>query len=316
MTESTIKSILAEELFGSKICESVEDQDLLEFFYKELLLEKFLWGEPIAIGELRKLLRKKIVNFEFIKLDGHVRPARGTTMFKYIPDDQQPKGIRPSSDMVATFWDMEKDAWRSVSKRSKEIVLKKDKEKDRPIIVVKDKDEIIKKDGKKDVKKLGPEPTDELQPGDIRNYLNRNGKNIGIEITRVDDDDGTVFARTLKEKTPFMVPSARVQNIGELIPKEEIPNYLRTPKFRPQPARPYAQPAPKPAPGLTTSEPPPPTIEEPELKPVSPKTPEGPEPEEISEPTETIEVVPKPEESEEEMPPEEDETDDAEELEK
>lgn len=313
MTELTIKSILSEELFGSKLCESVEDQEILEYFYRELtpIFEKFLWGEPISVPELRKLLRKNIVNFEFIKLDGHVRPARGTTMMKYIPKDQQPKGIRPSSDMVATFWDMEKDAWRSVSKRSKEIVLKKDEEKNRPVVVVKDKDEKIKKIGG-DVDKLGPELADELQVGDVRNYLNRNGKNIGIEITRI-DDDGSVFARTLREKTPFKVPAARVQNIGEIIPPEEIQNYLRRPKYRPQPApqraaHPYARPEPKPAPAPAAT----PAPEEPEIKPVTPETPEGPTP---TGPAQTIELIPREETSPEE-PPEELEGDDAEELEK
>lgn len=311
MTESTIKSILSEELFGSKLCESVEDQEILEYFYKELtpIFEKFLWGEPISVPELRKLLRKNIVNFEFIKLDGHVRPARGTTMMRYIPKDQQPKGIRPSSDMVATFWDMEKDAWRSVSKRSKEIVLKKDEEKNRPVVVVKDKEEKVKKTGK-ETDKLGPEPVDELQVGDIRNYLNRNGVNIGIEITRI-DDDGSVFARTLREKTPFKVPAARVQNIGEIIPQDEIQNYLRRPKYRPKPApapQPYAQPAPQSAPAPTLVVPP--TGEEPELKPVSPETPEGPK---STGPEETIELIPK-EEKPQEEPPEEEEG--SEELEK
>jgi hypothetical protein len=310
MKEQTIRNILAEELFGSRICESVEDQEILEYFYKKLtpIFEKFLWGEPISVPELRKLLRKNIVNFEFIKLDGHVRPAKGTTMMKYIPKDQQPKGIRPSSDMVATFWDMEKDAWRSVSKRSKEIVLKKDEEKNRPVVVVKDKDEKLKKVGG-DADKLGPEPVDELQVGDVRNYLNRNGRNIGIEITRI-DDDGSVFARTLREKTPFKVPAARVQNIGEIIPPEEIQNYLRRPKYRPQPApqrapQPYAQTSPTMAPA------PPPTPEEPEMKPVTPTTPEGPAP---TGSAQTIELVPREEEPPEEPP--EEEGDEAEELER
>ncbi|HPI82939.1 MAG TPA: SH3 beta-barrel fold-containing protein, partial [Candidatus Paceibacterota bacterium] len=186
MKEGTIRNILAEELFGTRICESVEDQEILETFYSGLkpVFEKFLWGEPISVEELRKLLRKSIVNFEFIKLDGEVRPARGTTMLKYIPKEDQPKGIRPSSDAVATFFDMDKEAWRSVSKKSKEIVLKKDQEKDRPIVVVKDKEEGLKKKGK-EIEKIGPEPEDELNVGDIRYYLNRNNRDIVIRITRM-----------------------------------------------------------------------------------------------------------------------------------
>jgi hypothetical protein len=44
-------------------------------------------------------------------------------MMKLIPPEDHPKGIRPSSDAVATFWDLDKEAWRSVSKRSKPACL-------------------------------------------------------------------------------------------------------------------------------------------------------------------------------------------------
>ena len=304
MTELTIKSILAEELFGLRICESIEDKEILELFYKELtpMFEKFLWGEPISVPELRKLLRKRIVNFEFIKLDGKVRPAKGTTMMKYIPKEDHPKGIRPSSNMVATFFDMDKDAWRSVSKKSKEIVLKKDEEKDRPIVVVRDKGDQAKKP---DVERIGPEPSDELQVGDVRNYLNRNGVNIGIRITRI-DDDGSVYAQTIREKTPFKVPASRIQNIGELTEPEQ---FMRKPRPIPAP-QPYASvppkvsPAPTPAPELA------PEPEEPELKPVTPETPEGPPEEDV------IELIPRKETPGEEPPEEIDDTEDAEELDK
>jgi hypothetical protein len=58
---------------------------------------------------------------------------------RYIPGSQHPKGIRPSSKKVATFYDLQKHDWRSVSQRSKEIVLKKDEETGKPIVMVKDK---------------------------------------------------------------------------------------------------------------------------------------------------------------------------------
>jgi hypothetical protein len=291
MKESIVRNILAEEIFGNRICESVEDQEILDLFYEGLrpIFEKFLWGEPISVPELRKLLRKNIVNFEFIKLDGEVRPARGTTMLKYIPREDHPKGIKPSSDAVATFYDLDKDAWRSVSKKSKEIVLKKDEEKDRPIIVVKDKEENLKKKGQ-EVQKIGPEPEDELVVGDVRDYLNRNGKNIVIKITRM-DDDGSIYAQTFREGTPFKIPSDRVRNIGEKVSKEELDKLrvrVTTPPPRPMP------PVPK--------------KEEPEMKPVTPTTPEG-QPEGkpiVLKPIETAEVK--------EPPEEVDDREDAEEL--
>ena len=287
MTEELIKGLLAEELFGTRLCESIEDQEIVDYMYEELLLEKFLWGEPISIPELRKLLRKKIVNFEFIKLDGDVRPAKGTTNLKYIPDEDHPKGIKPSSDAVATFYDLDKDAWRSVSRKSKEIVLKKDEEKNRPVVVVRDKDEELKKKGE-DIEKLGPEPADELHVGDVRNYLNRNGKNVVIKIVRI-DDEGNVYAETAREGTPFRIPANRVQNIGE---KTEIPE----PKVAPAPIVPP-----------TPARPTPPPVEEPEMKPVTPETPEGGE-------GEVIELEPRPVSPAKEEPPEVDDREDAEEL--
>jgi len=256
MTEFFIKSILTQELFDNRLCENLEDQQIVEFFYRELLLEKFLYGEPITVPELRKILRTKILNFEFIKLDGEVRPAKGTTMMKYIPPADHPKGIRPSSPKVATFFDMDKEAWRSVSQRSKEIVLKKDEENDRPIIVVRDidKDKDITKEPVErkpekpvDVTDVRPEyeepPVDELKVGDIRNYLNRYGKNIQIEIIRI-ADDGTVYAQTMADNALFKVPEARLKNIGEIVPKEEVERGRRK-IFTRQPVQTSPAPPPK-----------------------------------------------------------------------
>lgn len=257
MTQFIIKNILAEELFGSRICEKLEDREIVDFFYKELLCEKFLYGEPITVPELRKILRKKILNFEFIKLDGEVRPARGTTMMKYIPDEDHPKGIRPSSPKVATFFDLDKMAWRSVSQRSKEIVLKKDEENNRPIVVVKDVDKDLDKDPEgKTVEKPETEEKPQVEPvtkpvedegqelhvGEVRDYLNRKDVNIEIEIYQLDDDGG-VYAKTVRDGTIFKIPESRIKNIGDIV---EHPNYP-VPKVKPITRRPLAkEPAPEP----------------------------------------------------------------------
>ena len=111
-----------------------------ESLVAESLDEKLLMGEPVSVPELRDVLHNKILNFEFIKLDGDVRPAKGTTMMKYVPQEEQPTGDHPSSDKVAAFYDLDKDAWRSVSNRSKEIVLDKDPETGKPKIVISDKE--------------------------------------------------------------------------------------------------------------------------------------------------------------------------------
>jgi hypothetical protein len=329
MTELLIKNTLSEILFGNRICESLDDRWIVNYMYDDLMLEKLLYGEPVTVPELRKLLHNKILNFEFIKLDGEVRPAKGTTMMKYIPQAAHPKGIRPSSKKVATFYDLEKKDWRSVSQRSKEIVLKKDEETGKPVIMVKDKPEggdvairpkgeeppieepveqpieqpieqptepgevdqpelnvdgepvdldtkrpeaqvqkvkpiesteqtqmyhfvnpktgaskdieMAPKEVIKELKRMGrgwelseePEFTDRenriekadtekgdyLQVGDKRNYLNRKGENVEVEITGEDPDTGSFFAKT-PGGAEFKIPANRMQNIGQRIKDE------------------------------------------------------------------------------------------------
>jgi hypothetical protein len=174
---------------------------------------------------------------------------------------------------------MDKEAWRSVSKKSKEIVLKKDEEKDRPIVIVKDKEEGLKKKGK-EIEKTGPEPEDELNVGDIRYYLNRNNRDIVIRIARM-DDDGSVYAETFREKTPFKIPANRIRNIGEKLTPEELQKL--------QKPRPIIPPTPIAKPKTVA----------PEMKPVTPTSPEG-EAEEVIElkPIEDIETKEPPEEVE------------------
>ena len=212
MTKQLIKNTLAEVLFGYRVCESIQDIRIVNFFYDNLLLEKLLYGEPISVPELRKLLRKKIVNFEFIKLDGEVRPAQGTTMMKYIPPKDHPKGIRPSSPKVATFFDLDKDAWRSVSKRSKEIVLKKDEETDKPIVVVRDKARV----------KVQPIPKereskDPIEQGDTYKYKTNRGTNTHVEVLR-ELPNGLYQVSSPVFKTTFAIDPAR---IGDKFTPEE-----------------------------------------------------------------------------------------------
>ena len=58
---------------------------------------------------------------------------------KHIPKEDHPSGLNPSPDKVAAFYDLNKDAWRSVSNKSKEIVLAKDEETGKPKVVISDK---------------------------------------------------------------------------------------------------------------------------------------------------------------------------------
>lgn len=205
MSETLIKNILSQELFGGRLCESLEDWRLVDYLYKEMLLEKLLFGEPITVPELRKILRQRIVNFEFIKLDGEIRPAKGTTMMKYIPNKDHPKGIRPSSPKVATFFDMDKTAWRSVSQRSKEIVLKKDEEKNRPIVVVKDKEKHL---SKADI----TAEREDIKVGEEMIFKSKAGDDLWVKIIKK-EDNGDVYVENTDTKVRFMVPKERVGDI-------------------------------------------------------------------------------------------------------
>lgn len=234
MTESIIKSILAEELFGHQICESVQDSNLVNYVYNTLLLERLLVGEPISVDELRKLLRKKIVNFQFIKLNGEVRPATGTTMMKYIPPSDHPKGIRPSSPKVATFYDLDKDAWRSVSRRSKEIVLKKDEKTDKPIIVVKDKSDIK-------VKPVSKERTskDPIEQGQTYKYQTNRGTNTYVEILR-QLQNGLYQVSSPLFKTTFAIDPSRIGDKFK-VKEEPITKQTEEPEKIEEPKEPEQQ---------------------------------------------------------------------------
>jgi len=219
MTEEFIKNILTETLFGYKVCENQQDLNIVNYFYSNLLLEKLLHGESLNIQELRKLLRKKIVNFEFIKIDGSVRPAKGTLMMKYIPPRDHPKGIRPSSPKVATFFDLDKDAWRSVSRRSKEIVLKKDEKTDKPIIVVKDKSKVKVKPVAKERESVDP-----IEQGKTYKYTTNRGTNTYVEIVR-ELSNGLFQVSSPLFKTTFAIDPIRIGNkfnTKEEEPKENI----------------------------------------------------------------------------------------------
>jgi hypothetical protein len=71
--------------------------------------------EPISPEVLRQRLRSGAVQFAFKKLDGTLRTAVGTTNLTTIPSDHHPKGVRESSPRQVTFFDLEKQSWRSVS---------------------------------------------------------------------------------------------------------------------------------------------------------------------------------------------------------
>ena len=74
----------------------------------------------MSIIDLRNALYEGIVNFEFIKKDGSIRHARGTTCPDLVPADDTPKGARTPEQQAAydrqtvAFYDIDKKAWRSM----------------------------------------------------------------------------------------------------------------------------------------------------------------------------------------------------------
>lgn len=63
--------------------------------------------------ELKEMLRNGVVNFTYKKLDGTTRQATGTTRLESIPEDKHPKGTGKTADNVVTYFDLEKEEWRS-----------------------------------------------------------------------------------------------------------------------------------------------------------------------------------------------------------
>ena len=220
MNERLIINLIAEELFGIRICESIEDTKLVNFInseiiYPQYILEKLLIGEPVTVPELRDLLRDKIINFEFIKLDGDVRPAKGTTMFKYIPKENRPSGANPASEKVAAFWDMNKGDWRSVSNRSKEIVLQKDEKTGKPKVVISDK--------RPDEEPIKSEP--QLKTGKTYNFTTNRGISTNVKILdELPDSKYKVYSPEYKVK--FAIEGKR---LGKEIGAEPEPRPLPEP---------------------------------------------------------------------------------------
>ena len=72
------------------------------------------------INDLRTALHEGIVIFQFVKKDGTLRAARGTTCPDLVPESDTPKGARTPAQQAAynrqtvAFYDIDKKAWRSM----------------------------------------------------------------------------------------------------------------------------------------------------------------------------------------------------------
>jgi len=71
---------------------------------------------PIEADALRTKLNEGTVQFAFKKLDGTLRTAVGTTHLESVPQEHHPSGNGGESSRASVrYFDMGKNAWRSVS---------------------------------------------------------------------------------------------------------------------------------------------------------------------------------------------------------
>ena len=72
------------------------------------------------IPDLTKALYEGVVLFEFVKKDGSIRHARGTTCPDLVPTDNMPQNKRTPQQQAlydrqtVAFYDIDKKGWRSM----------------------------------------------------------------------------------------------------------------------------------------------------------------------------------------------------------
>ena len=70
-------------------------------------------AKAAMVAQLKKRMQTSVVEFYFIKRDGSLRHAYGTTMPSLAAKHINGRGISRDSVNTIAFWDVEKGAWRS-----------------------------------------------------------------------------------------------------------------------------------------------------------------------------------------------------------
>lgn len=78
----------------------------------------------IEIQDLQVELENRIVKFVYEKLDGTLRDAIGTRSLEHIPTQCHPKGCGVPKTKSLPYYDIEKEAWRSMSAATKTYIVK------------------------------------------------------------------------------------------------------------------------------------------------------------------------------------------------
>jgi hypothetical protein len=68
----------------------------------------------MTAADLRTALHTGVVAFFYVKKDGTLREAIGTTNLASIPNDGHPVGPRRSSPKVVPYWDFVSGGWRAL----------------------------------------------------------------------------------------------------------------------------------------------------------------------------------------------------------
>jgi hypothetical protein len=77
--------------------------------------------KTVKIEDLKQILQMEKAHFEYKKKDGTIREAFGTLQFAYIPEDQQPKSNSDYEYTNFRYFDLGKNAWRSISSDVSEV---------------------------------------------------------------------------------------------------------------------------------------------------------------------------------------------------
>ncbi|MFA5153262.1 MAG: SH3 beta-barrel fold-containing protein [Clostridia bacterium] len=77
----------------------------------------------ITLDELKNLLHEGKVSFEFIKKDGTNRKTLGTLKEEFIPAEKKPKSESKRKSSNLRFFDLNKNAWRSVYNGTEKITV-------------------------------------------------------------------------------------------------------------------------------------------------------------------------------------------------
>lgn len=70
------------------------------------------------LSEFGNMLRRGIVEFEFIKKDGSVRQAKGTLVAEHLPAPKGDSKSHKTNENVMVYFDMDKKSFRSFLKSS------------------------------------------------------------------------------------------------------------------------------------------------------------------------------------------------------